>query len=255
MLTVTVLGCDGSHQAMGGACSSYVVKDWATGGTLLVDAGSGSFANYQRFFSLEDVDAVVLSHSHPDHWADLESLAVAMRYTSGRSRPLRIIAPSGVSRLVQHAVGPLFEWDEVSSGDRSVAGSMQLSFFATDHVKTTLALRVEVDDAEVGKISLGYTADTGSKWSPAELGYGLDMLVSEATFTSLHEGRSQHLSGRQAGRFARDAGARRLMVTHYWPIESREAIAQEAEDAFGGTVVQARVGLGIAIMPEASGRF
>ncbi|MHB8262439.1 MAG: MBL fold metallo-hydrolase [Acidimicrobiales bacterium] len=247
MLTVTVLGCDGSHQAMQGACSSYMVKDWATGSTILVDTGSGSFSNYQRFFSLEDVDAVVLSHSHPDHWADIESMAVAMRYTAGRSRPLRIIAPAGVNRLIQHAAGPLFEWDEVGSGDHGEAGSMHLRFFATDHVKTTLAVRIDVGDANMGSVSLGYTADTGPKWSPAELGHGLDMLISEATFTSQYEGKSQHLSGRQAGQFAREAGVRRLMITHCWPNESRSAIAREAEDAFGGAVVQARVGLGISV--------
>ena len=247
MLTVTVLGCDGSHQGMGGACSSYMVKEWGTGTTVLLDMGSGSFSNYQRFFNLDELDAVILSHSHPDHWADIDSLAVAMRYTIGRTRPLRIIAPEGVMRLTQHVHGPLFEWDEVASGSSITIQNMHLSFYATDHVLTTLAIRIDAHDVSGDVVTLGYTADTGTGWQPKELGDGLDMLISEATFTSAYEGKSQHLSGRQAGQFAREAGAQTLMVTHHWSNIDKVAILDEATEAFGDEVIQAHVGLGVLV--------
>jgi ribonuclease BN (tRNA processing enzyme) len=73
------------------------------------------------------------------------------------------------------------------------------------------------------------------------------MLISEATFTVAYEGRSQHLSGRQAGQFAREAGAKALMVTHNWSNLEKATILNEAAEAFGNEVIQARVGLGVSV--------
>ena len=81
-----------------------MVKEWGTRTAVLLDMGSGSFSNYQRFFNLDELDAVVLSHSHPDHWADIDSLAVAMRYTIGRSSSgLRPSARSTVKSVIERS--------------------------------------------------------------------------------------------------------------------------------------------------------
>ncbi|HMC51941.1 MAG TPA: MBL fold metallo-hydrolase, partial [Acidimicrobiales bacterium] len=77
-LTLTVLGCDGSYPGPGGACSGYLVR--GGGVRLWLDAGSGTMANLQRHVGLDEIDAVVLSHEHPDHWTDLEAYYVACAY-------------------------------------------------------------------------------------------------------------------------------------------------------------------------------
>ncbi len=242
MLTVTVLGCDGSHQGRGGAASSYMVKDWESQTALLVDAGSGSYANYQRFFSLDELSAVFLSHSHPDHWSDIEGIAVSTKFTVGRALPLRLIAPAGLRKMVQHASGPAFEWEEVADGDKTGIGPMVLSFFATDHIEGTLAVRVDC-----GGVAVGYSADTGSAWSPTVLGDDLDLFICEATSSIPYEDQYKHLSGRQAGRMASAIRPKRLMITHHLPVDDADEILSEAEEAFGGPVIQASVGLGITL--------
>jgi ribonuclease BN (tRNA processing enzyme) len=65
-LSLTVLGCSGSYPGKGEACSSYLVRSGST--TVWLDAGSGSMANLQQHVGLDAVDAVVLTHEHPDHW-------------------------------------------------------------------------------------------------------------------------------------------------------------------------------------------
>ena len=81
-LSLTVLGASGSYPGRGDACSGYLVQ--GGGVNLLVDLGPGSLANLQRHLDLGAVDAVILSHRHPDHWTDLTGLAVAWKYALGR---------------------------------------------------------------------------------------------------------------------------------------------------------------------------
>ncbi len=81
-LSLTILGCSGPCAPPGGACSGYLVDDGET--RLWVDAGSGTLANLQRHVAVDTVDAVFLSHEHPDHWTDLEGFFNVCRYVVER---------------------------------------------------------------------------------------------------------------------------------------------------------------------------
>jgi ribonuclease BN (tRNA processing enzyme) len=109
--TVTVLGCDGSYPGPGGAASGYLVQGGAT--RLWLDAGPGTFAALQRVVDPAAVDAIVLSHEHPDHWTDVESFAVWHRQSadlqSGARQPVPIYAPPGLRRRSYFADDPLLD--------------------------------------------------------------------------------------------------------------------------------------------------
>lgn len=226
-LTLTVLGSCGSYPGPGRAASSYLVE--GAGTRLWLDAGSGGLANLQRHVALSDLDAVVISHQHPDHWHDIEGLAVASRYDLGLD-PIPIYAPAGLRRLMQ---GPAeaFTWNTVTGQDRVTIGDLALAFSRTDHGPETLAVRVEGEGA-----TLGYSADTGPGWSLAALGSDLDLALCEATYLADREGTLQHLSARQAGAAARSAGATRLVITHLQPSVDADAARREASAAFGAEV-------------------
>jgi ribonuclease BN (tRNA processing enzyme) len=227
-LSLTVLGCCGSYPGPGGACSGYLVRSGET--TLWVDAGSGTMANLQRHVGLHDVDAVILTHEHPDHWSDLEGFRVACAYVVERSG-VPVYAPPGHMRLLYENFRMVFDWHEVDDGSRVSIGGMDVSFSRTDHGPPTLAVRIDA----AGR-SLGYTSDTGPGWSLARLGPGLDIALSEATFTVPFEGASQHLSGRQAGLAAKEAEVGRLLLTHFWPTLRAGDMQAEAAEAFGAPV-------------------
>ena len=82
MLTLTVLGCSGSYPGPGQACSGYLVRSGGT--TVWLDAGTGTLANLQLHVGLDQVDAIVLSHQHPDHWSDIDNFYVACKYVVQR---------------------------------------------------------------------------------------------------------------------------------------------------------------------------
>jgi ribonuclease BN (tRNA processing enzyme) len=233
-LTVTVLGCSGSFPAAGGACSGYLVDDGTT--RLWLDAGSGTLAQLQRHVALRDVDALVLSHEHPDHWTDLEGWHNVLRFVLDK-RSFPVYAPAGLRRHVYDDMEPWIAWNDIADGVEVEVGGLSLTFSRTDHGPETLAVRVDAAGS-----SLGYTADTGPGWSVEALGGGLDRVLAEATVPPEMEGTLQHLSARQAGESARAAKAAALTLTHLWPTLDAERARAEGSDAFGAEVEVAAVG-------------
>jgi ribonuclease BN (tRNA processing enzyme) len=232
-LTVTVLGASGSYAGPGGACSGYLLR--SPGATVVVDLGPGTLARLQEHVAVADVDALVLSHEHPDHWLDVPILRNAMRYYLGLDG-LRTYGPAGVVAAARALVGevePTLLPATVAAGDTVSVGDLTLAFARTDHPVETLAVRVSAGDDAVPLLL--YTADTGPGWDPVGWADGVGLLLCEATVAPGDEN-PVHLSSRQAGELARRLGAGRLVVTHVAPGVDGEAQRATAAAAFGGPV-------------------
>lgn len=236
-LSVTVLGTSGSYPGPGAACSGYLVR--AGDLALLVDAGPGTIANLQEHVGLAELDAVVLTHSHPDHWTDLMVVRTALKWDLERTE-VPVFGPDEVRHMAetvaQSGLEPTFRWRTVRDGDTATVGPVTLTFSATDHYVETLAVRVD----HAGS-SVAYSADTGPGWSFAALGPGIDLAICEATYATAAElGEVLHLSAEQAGAMARASGVRRLVLTHFHPGADPEVHRRHAEATFGAPVSIAR---------------
>jgi len=234
-MDLTVLGASGSYgSGTGGACSGYLVE--AGGTSLWVDCGNGTFPHLQQHVSVEDLDAVVLTHEHPDHCVDIYGLHVLLRYGLERSG-LPVYAPEGVEKRLGALVsdwGDAFEWNAIGDGDGVVVGDLALRFSRTDHPPPTYAVELRGDDKR-----LVYTADTGPGWTVGAFGSGADLVLSEATYQEGHRGWPHHLTAGDAGSAAREAGAHRLMLTHLWPELDPVVSVAEGSEAFGEPVTLA----------------
>ncbi|HEY1830475.1 MAG TPA: MBL fold metallo-hydrolase [Acidimicrobiales bacterium] len=238
-----MLGCDGSWPGPGGAGSGYLVE--AGGTVILLDAGPGTFARLQQWGDPGRIDAVVLTHEHPDHWSDLESFATWTSCGSGvagyrrRRAPLLVYAPPGLRRWSHYQQqADVVAWREVEPRSELLVGQLALRFDRTDHGPPTLAVRLAH-----GEGTLVYSADTGTGWSMADaFGPGIGTFLCEATYTAEREGSFKHLSGREAAVMASAADVGRLILTHRWPTVSAEAVRTEAEASFGPGVEQAHDG-------------
>ena len=235
-MELTVLGCAGSFNGpKGGACSGYLIRSGET--SIWLDCGNGTFGHLQQHIAAEDLTAVVITHEHPDHCVDIYGLHVLMRYGLEREG-LPVIAPEGLAdhlgQLVGGDWGNAFAWRGIDESEPVAIGDLSMRFSRTDHPPPTYAVEASAN----GK-RLVYTSDTGPGWSVDAFAPGADLVLSEATYLHGEKPAEIHLSAREAGLAARNAGARRLMLTHLWPRLDPHLAVDEGSDAYGEPVVLA----------------
>ncbi|MCO8128930.1 MBL fold metallo-hydrolase [Acidimicrobiia bacterium EGI L10123] len=236
-LSVTVLGCSGTYAGAGGACSGYLLRTATT--NLWMDCGAGSLANIQRHVALLELDGIVVSHSHPDHWLELPVLLNALRYGVGApdlGMPLLWTARTAEQfAAIAAEPEPTFAPQVIDERSTATIGDIDLSFSRTDHPVETLAIR-----AEHAGHSIVYSADTGDAWRLASLGPDIgrtiDLAIVEATLDEDDADVVQHLTASQAGRQAAEAGVATLVLTHLAPGSDPEARRTDAARAFAGPI-------------------
>jgi ribonuclease Z len=116
--------------------------------------------------------------------------------------------------------------------------------------------RVEIDDVSEfrrGQV-VAFIMDTGICDAVGELAQGADLLVIESTFLEPETqlaAEAGHLTAAQAGQIARDAGARRLVLTHFSQrYPETEPFVAEAAHYFNGEIVAAQDLARIAVPPR-----
>ncbi len=92
-MRITVLGKSPSWQDAGGACSGYLVEE--DGFSLLLDCGNGVFSKLRHYRDYVDLDAVLITHLHADHFLDLIPYSYALAYAPRQQ-------PVAVGRLAGH---------------------------------------------------------------------------------------------------------------------------------------------------------
>ena len=239
-MKLTVLGCSGSLPGPDSAAAGYLVE--SDGYRVVLDLGNGALGALQRYVAPRDIDAVVLSHLHADHFLDMTSLMVALRY--GPDRPqarIPVIGPTETERRITAAwdansddlgLRELFDFHVPTSGH---LGPFEVAFAPMNHPVPTFAVRLTVGDR-----SLVYSGDTGECEALVKLAEGADTLLGEATLGPRDPYvPNLHMTGAQAGQHAARAGVERLIVTHIPPWRSRNDAVAEAAATFDGVVLAA----------------
>lgn len=237
--TITVLGCSGSYSSAASACSGYLVR--SPGATVLLDAGPGTSVELQRHVALDQLDAIVVSHEHPDHWTELPALYHAFRFGLERSG-VPVYSTAGTRKLLD-AVAPeaavaTYDWTTIDADSHVTIGDQTWTFSRTDHPVETLASRIEVDGT-----SIAYSSDTGPDWSPSSFEAPIDLMVYEATLpVEMEDDDIPHVSGREAGERAESAGVRSLVLTHVAPGHDPRERRDAASEVFAGDIALAMPG-------------
>ena len=252
-MRITVLGKSPSWQDVDGACSGYLVQQDST--HLLLDCGNGVFGKLRRFRDYTEVDAVVVSHLHADHFLDLVPYAYALTYAPrqqpvpvdrwpGTDHPARPIlhAPPGSRDLFRQVVGSwgnddlienAFDLREYAVSDVLEVGPLRIRFNEVPHFTHTHAIEISAD----GGARFTFGADTSPSDALVAFAEGTDLLFIEATLPRPErEGMRGHLTPSEAGDHARRAGAKRVVLTHISDELDEDWARGEAERTFGGAV-------------------
>lgn len=248
-MELIVLGSCGTWPGKGAATSGYLLRH--DGFVLWLDAGSGTLARLQQEVEIADVGGVLISHGHPDHFVDLYPYFYARYY--GEQGPLGVplFAPPGflerlaglLSKDAREALEKAYDVREARSGEAFEIGPFRVRAQAMNHFGLdALGYRIEA-----GGAALAYTGDAGPGEGLLSLAKGADVLLAEATWQDASEKLPSHLSARQAGEHAAEAGVGRLVLTHIWPSMDREVSRAEAEEAFEAPVEVATEGMKLRI--------
>jgi ribonuclease BN (tRNA processing enzyme) len=246
-MRLTVVGCSGSIAGPDSAASCYLLEGVEEGRTwrVLLDLGSGALGSLQRFVDPLTIDAVLISHLHPDHYFDISGLYVLWRYHPDGARPrIPVWGPKGVAKQAARSYGLRKEpgmsaqFDFHEYDDEPIRlGPFTISAGRVVHPITAYALRVES-----GGGVLVYSGDTGPCQELVDLASGADLLLAEAAFVEGDNPVDLHLTGKQAGAAATEAGVTRLVLTHVPPWHDVEVCRGEAREAYAGPLEVASVG-------------
>lgn len=245
-MKITVLGGCGAWPAAGQACSGYLVEH--EGFRLLLDPGYATLPRLLKDTAAEQVDAVLISHGHPDHCADLNPLlrARALRQAPPPALPVHTL-PGAVDAVLAlddpRMLAGAYALREFTAGRRLEAGPFQVDTWTLPHFVPNAGMRLTAD----GQV-LAYTGDTGPSPDITAMARDADVLLAEATFPDhvLPARNAPYLStARQAGEYAARAGAKRLVLTHLWPGTDPSAAHAAAQRAYPADIRIATPGMTI----------
>jgi ribonuclease BN (tRNA processing enzyme) len=235
MRLTTIGGC-GGWPAAGRACSGYLVEH--DGFRLLIDPGYAVLPRLLEQVPAQALDAVLVSHGHPDHCADLNPLLRARALSDDPPGALPVYALAGALDAVLALDRPgmlddAFTLRSFDPGERFTAGPFEVCTWLLPHWVPNAGLRLETDGQ-----TLAYTGDCGPSPDLIPLAASADLFLAEATYPhSVPEDSARYLSSaRDAGRTAARADAKRLVLTHLWPGTSAGTAIAAAAEEFSGEI-------------------
>jgi len=235
-MRLTVLGGCGAWPGAGQACSGYLVEH--AGFTALIDPGYAVLPRMLAHVAADRLDAVLVSHGHPDHCADLNPLLRARAFRDDPAPPLPVYAPPGALNAVlaldrPGALDAALSLREFEPGDVFGTGPFDVRTWLLPHSLPNAGLRLTADGE-----TLAYTGDTGPAPELTDLAREAHIYLADASYPRVvPPDLARHLSSAaQAGQTAARANAQALVLTHLMPGTDPAQAAEAAAESFTGAI-------------------
>jgi ribonuclease BN (tRNA processing enzyme) len=247
-MRLTVLGGRGAWPDAGQACSGYLVEH--DGFRLLLDPGYAVLPRLLELVDADQLDAVFVSHRHPDHCADLNPLLRARTLRDDiPPAPLPVYAlPGAVDAVLALDRPGMFDEThlprEFTVDSLFTIGPFRARARLLSHWVPNAGLRLSA-----GGATLAYTGDTGPVPGVVDLARDADLLLADASYPDqVPEDVRPYLgSARDAGRQAREAGVPHLLLTHLMPGTDNAEARASAAGGYDGQIAVATAGLATEI--------
>jgi ribonuclease BN (tRNA processing enzyme) len=242
-MRLTVLGGCGAWPGPGQACSGFLVEH--DGFRLLLDLGYATVPRLLEHVNAESIDAVYISHGHPDHCADLNPLLRARALRDDPPPALPVYALPGALDAVLALDRPgmldsAYVLHQFDPGEVLTIGPFRADTRLLPHSRPNAGVQLAAD----GRV-LAYTGDTGPSPEVVTLARDADLLLAEASYVDqVPPALTGTLtSARDAGQQAAEAGAQRLVLTHLMPGTSVDEAKAAAANGYDGRIEVATEGL------------
>jgi ribonuclease BN (tRNA processing enzyme) len=226
-MKLTVLGNRSPYPIKEGPCSGYLVQTERN--NILLDIGSGVLGNLDQVLNYQELDAVIITHLHEDHWLDLYPLHYALGASlsqNKRQEALAVYLPfsEGVElEYIRRKTGDEYHFQPIDEKTELDFNSVAVTFKQTDHSKECYAVRIESNDEVIG-----YSADGAYQTKIADFLSGADMSLIEASLLEKDKKEEiKHMTVEEAVRLGTEAEVGRVLLTHLGSLYTREKIAAE----------------------------
>jgi ribonuclease BN (tRNA processing enzyme) len=244
-LKLTIIGHWGGYPKKNEASSGYLLEE--QGFKLLIDCGSGVLSFLQEHIEAYDLDAAILSHYHPDHTADIGVLQHALliqKYLGKYNKSLPFYAhkedKQGFETLTYK---DLMRGTAYNPDTALKVGPFTITFLRTKHPVPCYALRIEAG----GKV-LVYTADSAYQEAFIPFSKDADIFLCECNFYGDMDGSGAgHMNSLDSGRIAKDAGVKKLVLTHLPHYGDLNNLVKEASGIYNGEIILAEKDLQLTV--------
>ncbi|MDT2741802.1 MBL fold metallo-hydrolase [Lactococcus garvieae] len=226
-MKLTALGVWGGYPTRDAGTTSYLLQS-EEGFNLLLDAGSRAVTELEHELSPNDLDAIILSHYHEDHIADLGALRQYRQLQTMKPEILPIYGHQEneyeFSKLSLENVSEGIAYD-VENG--TSVGPFDIQFLKTVHPVICYAMRIV--ERATGQV-LVYTGDTGYFAGLVDFSKNADILLADVYFFKDKAKMPNHLSSVEAGEIAAQANVKKLILTHLPQVGDLQVLREEAQE-------------------------
>jgi ribonuclease BN (tRNA processing enzyme) len=239
-MKVTVIGYWGGYPEAGEATTGYLFEhDYFR---LLVDCGSGVLSQLQKYIKPEQLDAVLISHYHHDHVADIGVLQYArlIKSLTGDKLPElpiygHMFDEHGFSSLTHE---PYTKGIAYNPEEALQIGPFSITFMKTKHPVVCYAMRITAGDQTVV-----FTADSSYLPEFVSFAKGADLFICECNLYENQDGtKAGHMNSREAGSIAKEAEVGELLLTHLPHDGDIQQLPEQAKKVFDGKITLAHSG-------------
>jgi ribonuclease BN (tRNA processing enzyme) len=225
-------------------CSSYLLK--SENNLAAFDFGRGAIDGLLRArINLYNLDNIFISHMHGDHSAELISFILFIKYSHEKNRlkkVYKIYGPRGIKKKIMLML-KIFEMSkknmerfkiiELKHGKSIHLGKLNVKCFDVKHEGHSLAFRIE----EGNKV-LCYSGDSSYCKNLIKACKNADIAILDSTLPEKWRVPT-HMTGEEAGRLAREAGVKKLVLTHIAKFYFKYAI-YDAQKHYRGPIILAK---------------
>ncbi|MBW1605397.1 MBL fold metallo-hydrolase [Lactobacillus sp. Sy-1] len=210
-MKVKVLGFYGGYPSNGIGTSSYLIQSGDF--NLLLDCGSNALNELQETIDPLELNAVILSHYHHDHTADVGVLQYYWQLNpEGRKEPLLPIY-GNTEDPINFAT---LNWPNATVGkpysdlQPLEIGPFRIEFMRTHHPVPAFAMRITDENGKV----LVFTADTSYFDQLIPFSKNADLLITDTNFFADKKGLKWHMTSEESGQLAKEAHVKKLLLSH-----------------------------------------